>query len=63
MHVDVTDEEVNTGDFYWGKSAALDSLLNKYFAFIKNQKSFFVPDPPKTLCRDQGVCIAQSKHI
>merc|ERR1711971_1225966 len=29
VHVDVTDEEVNTGDFYWGKSAALDSLLNK----------------------------------
>ena len=28
--VDVTDKEVNTGDYYWGKSAALDSVLNKY---------------------------------
>ena len=31
VHVDVTDKEVNSGDYYWGKSAALDSLLNKYF--------------------------------
>ena len=30
VHVDVTDKEVNTGDYYWGKSAALDSVLNKY---------------------------------
>merc|ERR1712055_307846 len=29
VHVDVTDKEVNSGDYYWGKSAALDSLLNK----------------------------------
>ena len=38
MHVDVTDKEVNSGDYYWGKSAALDSLLNKYFALplVKN---------------------------
>ena len=45
MHVDVTDEEVNTGDFYWGKSAALDSLLNKYFALVKYH--FFDSYPPK----------------
>ena len=30
VHVDVTDKEGNSGDYYWGKSAALDSLLNKY---------------------------------
>merc|ERR1712055_80818 len=29
VHVDVTDKEVNSGDYYWGKSVALDSLLNK----------------------------------
>merc|ERR1712055_51796 len=29
VHVDVTDKEVNSGDYFWGKSAALDSLLNK----------------------------------
>jgi|ERR1712130_106237 len=29
VHVDVTDKEVNSGSYYWGKSAALDSLLNK----------------------------------
>ena len=36
--MDVTDKEVNSGDYYWGKSAALDSLLNKYFALplVKN---------------------------
>jgi len=29
VHVDVTDKEVNSGDYYWGKSTAIDSVLNK----------------------------------
>jgi len=29
VHVDVTDEEVNSGKYYWGKSTVTDSLLNK----------------------------------
>lgn len=29
VHVEVSDTEVNSGDYYWGKSPIKDSLLNK----------------------------------